>query len=67
VGDLTSAFNFKAPNISIPNLPSPVAAISQVLTECTANLAGTVPPTVPNPQISATQETGTPARPSGIC
>jgi phospholipase C len=67
VGDLTSAFNFKSPNTSIPNLPSPVAAISQTLTECTANLAGTVPPTIPNPQSSPTQETGTPTRPSGIC
>jgi phospholipase C len=67
VGDLTSAFNFKAPNTSIPNLPSPVAVISQVLTECAANLAGTVPPTIPNPQNSPTQETGTPTRPSGIC
>ena len=67
VGDLTSAFNFKAPNTSIPNLPSPVAPISQVLTECTANLAGTVPPTIPIPQSSPTQETGTPTRPSGVC
>jgi phospholipase C len=67
VGDLTSAFNFKAPDTSIPNLPSPVTAISQVLTECAANLVGTVPPAMANPQSSPTQETGTPTRPSGVC
>jgi len=67
VGDLTSAFNFKAPNTSVPNLPSPVTAVSQVLTECAANLAGTVPPTIANPQTLPTQETGTPTRPSGTC
>jgi phospholipase C len=67
VGDMTSAFNFKAPDTSIPNLPTPVTAISQVLTECAANLAGTVPPAIANPQTLPTQETGTPVRPSGTC
>src|SRR5665213_1414198 len=50
VGDLTSAFNFKAPNQSIPNLPSPLSAIPQVIQECAANLAGATPPAIPNPQ-----------------
>jgi phospholipase C len=67
VGDLTSAFNFKSPDTSVPNLPTPVTAVSQVLTECAANLAGTVPPSIANPQTSPTQETGTPKRPSGTC
>jgi phospholipase C len=67
VGDLTSAFNFKAPDTSIPNLPTPISAVSQVLTECAANLAGTVPPTIASPQTLPTQETGTPKRPSGTC
>ena len=67
VGDLTSAFNFKAPNSSIPTLPSTLPAIAQVIQECTTSLAGTTPITLPNPQTSPTQEIGTPSRPSGAC
>jgi phospholipase C len=67
VGDLTSAFNFKAPNQSIPNLPSTVDAIPQIIQECAANLAGTTPYTVPSPQVAATQETGSALKPSGVC
>lgn len=67
VGDLTSAFNFKAPDQSIPNLPSTLAAIPQIIQECTANLAGTTPYAVPSPQMLPTQETGTAAKPSGVC
>jgi phospholipase C len=67
VGDLTSAFNFKAPDQSIPNLPSTLAAIPQVLQECTANLAGTTPYVVPTPQAAPAQETGTAPKPSGVC
>ena len=67
VGDLTSALNFKAPNPSIPTLPSTLPAITQVIQGCTASLAGTTPITLPNPQTSPTQEIGTPSRPSGAC
>jgi len=67
VGDLTSAFNFKAPDHAIPNLPSPASAIQQVLQQCAAHLAGQTPYTVPNPQTLPAQETGTTTRPSGAC
>jgi phospholipase C len=67
VGDLTSAFNFKAANQSIPNLPSTLAAIPQIIQECAANLAGTTPYNPPTPQVSPTQETGTAVKPSGVC
>jgi phospholipase C len=67
VGDLTSAFNFKAADRSIPNLPSTVAAIPQIIQECAANLAGTTPYVVPTPQVAPTQETGTAPKPSGVC
>jgi len=67
VGDLTSAFNFRKPDQSIPALPSTLPAIPQILAECAASLAGTTSFQVPNPQSSATQEAGTAARPSGPC
>jgi phospholipase C len=67
VGDLTSAFNFKAPDTSVPNLPSTLSALPQTIEQCAANLAGTIPNTIPNPQTTPTQEAGTAARPSGAC
>jgi phospholipase C len=67
VGDLTSALNFAAPDQSIPALPSPLPAISQVIQECQANLAGTTPYPVPNPQSLPSQEPGTARKPSGVC
>jgi phospholipase C len=67
VGDLTSAFNFAAPNQSIPNLPSTVQAIPQIIQQCVANLAGTTPYPVPNPQSLPTQESGAAPKPSGQC
>src|SRR3984957_15440774 len=67
VGDLTSAFNFKNPDQSIPNLPSPLPGDPQAITQCAANLAGTVPYAVPTTQSLPTQESGTPNRPSGAC
>jgi phospholipase C len=67
VGDLTTAFNFAAPDTSIPNLPSTVAALPQIIQECTATLAGTTPYSVPNPQMLPTQESGTAPKPSGLC
>ena len=67
VGDLTSAFNFKKPDQSIPNLPSTLSGDPQAILQCAANLAGTIPYTVPATQTLPTQESGTPSRPSGIC
>jgi phospholipase C len=67
VGDLTSAFNFKKPDQSIPNLPSTLAGDPQAILQCAANLAGTIPYTVPSTQTLPTQESGTPTRPSGVC
>src|SRR5215471_9892068 len=55
VGDLTTAFNFAAPDTSAPNLPSTLQAIPQVIQQCAANLAGTTPYNVPNPQTLPTQ------------
>jgi phospholipase C len=67
VGDMTSALNFKSKDPSIPALPSPVAAIPQVIQECAANLAGTTAYAIPTTQAMPSQETGTPNRPSGTC
>jgi len=67
VGDLTTAFNFAAPDTSVPNLPSTLQAIPQVIQQCAANLAGTTPYNVPNPQTLPTQESGTAPKPSGPC
>jgi phospholipase C len=67
VGDMTTALNFKAPDTSIPNLPATTPAIQQAIQECTANLAGTTPNTVPSTQAMAMQETGTAPKPSGPC
>ena len=67
VGDLTTAFNFAAPDTSIPNLPSTVAALPQIIQECAASLVGTTAYMVPNPQILPTQESGAAPKPSGAC
>jgi phospholipase C len=67
VGDLTSALNFAAPNQSIPNLPSTVQAIPQVVQQCLASLLGTTPYPLPTPQSLPSQESGTAAKPSGEC
>src|SRR6202790_1136955 len=67
VGDLTSAFNFKSPDPSIPSLPSTLSGDPQAILQCEANLAGTVPYTLPAKQALPTQESGTPNRPSGVC
>lgn len=67
VGDLTSAFNFAAPDFSIPNLPPTVPAISQVIQECTAALTGNTAYAVPSPQTLARQESGAGKKPSGTC
>jgi phospholipase C len=67
VGDMTSAFNFTQPDMSIPSLPSPTAVGSDLITECVQNLAGFTPYTLPTPQTMPAQETGTAQRPSGAC
>jgi phospholipase C len=67
VGDLTSAFNFKNPDLSIPSLPSPLQADAQAIQECTDNLAGTAPFSVPTTQSLPAQESGAANRPSGEC
>ncbi len=67
VGDMTSAINFTKPDTSIPALPSTVAAIPAILTECVASLAGTTPYQLPTPQTQPMQEAGTVIRPSGLC
>src|SRR5579863_6562579 len=67
VGDLTSAFNFTKPDTSIPSLPSTLAAIPTILSECESNLAGFSPYPLPTPQTMPTQETGSAAKPSGVC
>jgi phospholipase C len=67
VGDLTSAFNFAAPDQSVPSLPSTLQAIPQVVQECLASLAGSAPYAVSSPQTSPTQESGTARKPSGQC
>jgi phospholipase C len=67
VGDLTSAFNFKNPDQSIPSLPSTLQGDPQAILQCENNLAGTIPFSVPTTQTLPTQESGTPSRPSGTC
>ena len=67
VGDLTSALNFKKPDQSIPNLPSTIPALQQVIQQCVSNLAGFTPYTVPGTQTTPAQESGTATRPSGVC
>jgi phospholipase C len=65
VGDMTSAFNFTAPDESIPSLPSTTAAIPAVITQCANNLAGFSAYPLPTTQSMPTQEAGTAKRPSG--
>src|ERR1700732_5356553 len=67
VGDLTSAFNFKNPDQSIPSLPSTLPGDAQTILQCVADLAGTTPFIVPATQTLPAQESGTPKRPSGTC
>jgi phospholipase C len=67
VGDMTSAFNFSQVDTSVPSLPSTVAALPEILTECANNLAGFAGSTLPSPQTMPAQETGTAKRPSGAC
>ena len=77
-GDLTSAFNFAAPDPSLPALPSPPSRRdprvlrSNCVTRAAAFLRGPTFPTVtgyplpPPPQTMPGQEAGSPRRPSGL-
>ena len=67
VGDMTSAFNFSKPDTTVPSLPPTTGAISTVISQCEANLAGFTPYQLPTPQAMPTQEAGTASRPSGTC
>jgi phospholipase C len=67
VGDMTSAFNFSKPDTSIPALPQTVAALPSTITQCANNLAGFSAYSLPSPQAMPTQESGSAARPSGLC
>src|SRR6201993_486383 len=67
VGDLTGALNFKKTDQSVPALPSPATAVSEILSQCASTLTGTTTYPVPNPQSLPTQEAGTAPRPSGSC
>jgi phospholipase C len=77
VGDLTSAFNFAAPNQVVPPLPAPSLADPRVLeSDCPTNapvsfIAEDFPtvktyPIPAPPQQMPSQEPGKPRRPSGI-
>ena len=67
VGDLTSAFNFAAPDFSVPTLPSTTTGIPEIIQQCAASLVGTTPYPVPNSQSLPPQEAGRASRPSGRC
>ena len=67
VGDMTKAFNFSKPDTSVPNLPSTIAALPAILTECANTLAGFTTYVPPVPQTPPTQEKGATVRPSGTC
>ena len=67
VGDLTSAFNFAAPDFSVPILPSTTTGIPEIIQQCAASLVGKTPYPVPNPQSLPPQEAGRASRPSGRC
>lgn len=65
VGDVTSAFNFAGPDMSVPSLPSTSAPLSGDLTQCANNLAGFSAYPVPVTQTMPMQESGTAKKPSG--
>src|SRR5579862_2382157 len=67
VGDLTSAFNFKSADLSVPTLPATLPGTSQAIQLCAQNLAGFTPFTVPATQTSPVQESETAPHPSGTC
>jgi phospholipase C len=67
VGDLTSALNFKARDLSLPVLPTIAAGIPKAIAGCVAALTDTQSIAIPNPQTTPVQETGSAQRPSGVC
>jgi phospholipase C len=76
-GDLTSAFNFAAPDASIPALPAPSRTDPRVLgADCPRAAPGVVEENFPTvvgyplptpPQTMPAQDPGSPRRPSGPC
>ena len=54
-------------HVSVANLASALTGFPQIIQQCAANLAGTTPYLLPNPQGLPAQETDTPRRPSGRC
>jgi phospholipase C len=66
VGDMTSAFNFTKPDSSIPSLPSTLAAIPSILTECANNLGGFSGFTLPTPQVTPTVDLVRTEQKSGV-
>jgi phospholipase C len=67
VGDLTTAFNFRKVDTSVPSLPAISTAAAGTITECAGNLLGFSPPQLPPQQTMPTQEAGSPVRPNGSC
>ncbi|MGO4213382.1 alkaline phosphatase family protein [Terriglobus sp. YAF25] len=67
VGDMTSAFNFSKPDLSVPVLPTLNAADTTLINGCISALTGTTPYPIPNPQTLPTQESGTATRPNSSC
>jgi phospholipase C len=75
-GDLTAAFDFVAPDTSVPSLPSPSLADPRVLaSDCPTNAPDTGDESFPTvvgyplpapPQTMPAQEAGKPRRPSGL-
>jgi phospholipase C len=75
-GDLTSAFNFAAPDRSVPHLPVPSLADPRVLkSNCPRQAPSYLKPNFPTvagyplppaPQTMPSQEPGAPKRPSGL-
>ena len=67
VGDMTKSLNLTKPDYSLPALPSTIAALPGIISQCEANLAGFTNYALPSPQTMPAQEPGTPVRPSGTC
>jgi phospholipase C len=67
VGDMTTAFNFSKPDMTVPTLPATSAAVSTAITQCLSNLAGFTPYQLPATQAMPTQEPGTAKRPVTTC
>ena len=67
VGDLTSAFNFAAPDHSIPNLPSTLQGLPQIIQQCRGEFGRDHALSSAEPAGLPRQESGTAPKPSGQC